>query len=486
MLKVYIKNLFILSKQARLIAFLILFFIFFSTLSLYAYSYVSGDLILNNIDIKLPLSIASFIIFVLLIVSGTINRNFYFFCLPLVALAVPNSVNDLLPAFWAGPQSDRGAATVSLITHLDLYLLAGIFLFSKSKGSLRHNSIKEANAIIFTILFVVFFSIFCWLIFDAFTDYNPLLFFGNSFQVRYLIYVSLLIKFINKNDIRNFNKGLLLAVSLVIIEALIYTISFQNSVLTSGNFGTNTLGVLLGFSLIYISSIKNIGIQIKIFIMLAISLALFLTGTRSAIIAIFLSYILYIPFLKIGFIRLSGLLLIFSCFLLFVFKNELIFFLDPFLLLIETDYSFLEERGLVGGELSSITTRLSLWITSFDLIKDFPFGIGLTQFNFLKLDYGFMVPVFIDPHNDYINFILKYGIINGSIMIYILFVHSLVIINAQKSYKLKSVTVKLMFFVILAGLSNSNLDKHQFFFLFIFILFGALKDWSNNHNIIFK
>ena len=127
---------------------------------------------------------------------------------------------------------------------------------------------------------------------------------------------------------------------------------------------------------------------------------------------------------------------------------------------------------------------LACW--KIDLIKDFPFGIGLTQFNFLKLEYGFVVPVFIDPHNDYINLILKYGIINGSIMIYILFFRSLAIVNSQKSHMLKSVTVKLMFFVILTGLSNSNLDKHQFFFLFIFILLAALKDWSNNHKIILK
>ena len=84
----------------------------------------------------------------------------------------------------------------------------------------------------------------------------------------------------------------------------------------------------------------------------------------------------------------------------------------------------MRKEGLVGGELSSITTRLSLWITSFDLIEDFPFGIGLTHLIFIKSEYGFIIPVFIDPHNDYINFILKYGVINGLIMIYLLIIYS--------------------------------------------------------------
>ena len=107
-------------------------------------------------------------------------------------------------------------------------------------------------------------------------------FFGNSFQVRYLLYISLIITFIDKRDITNFNKGLLLAIFLVIVESFIYTALFQKSVATV-NYGTNTLAVLLGFLMIYTLSIKNISRQIKIFTILSIVLALFFTGTRSAI-----------------------------------------------------------------------------------------------------------------------------------------------------------------------------------------------------------
>ena len=475
------------STQIWLIAFVILFFIFFSSLILYVANYASGNLILNNIDYNFPLSIVSLIIFIFLIATGITNRSFYFFSLPLVILIVPNSVNDLLPAFWAGPQSDRGATTVSLITHLDLYLLAGILLFSQSNKRYSDNlkrdaQNRDAQKIILTTSFIVISSIIYWLIFDAYTNYSALLFFGNSFQVRYLIYISLIITFIDKRDITNFNKGLLLAIFLVIVESFIYTALFQKSVLTSGNYGTNTLAVLLGFLMIYTLSIKNISRQIKIFTILSIVLALFFTGTRSAILAIILSFILYAPIMKIGFVRLGVLLSVFIFCLLVFFKNELILFLDPLILLIETDYSFLEERGLVGGELSSITTRLSLWITSFDLIKDFPFGIGLTQFNFIKSEYGFIIPVFIDPHNDYINFILKYGVINGLIMIYLLIIYSLRINIIHKSYEIKSLTIKLMLFITLVGFSNSNFDKHQFFLLFIFIMFAALRGLSFKYN----
>ena len=475
-------NILPIFRQPRLSALALLYFMYFTSLALFFVSLVNDDAILNYSEFNLILSLTSLLIFVVVATIGLLNRGFYFLCLPLVVLAVPNAINDLLPSFWAGPLFERGAASVSLINHVDLYLLAGVVLFSDSEKRLGKYNNNVANALTLIALFVVLTSILWWVIVSSFVEHNPLLFFGNSFQLRYLIYISLMIRFVNDKDIKHFNWGLYMAIGFVLLESTVYSLMFQVDQLTSGNFGTNTLGVLFGFLLLYVFSTEEVSSRIKIILICLMSFALFLTGTRTAILALLLSFGLSKLIARYGFlwVGLISILFVLCCFL--VYWDVIVLFLGPLILLLQTDYAFLESQNLVGGALSSVITRLSLWVASFNMIYDFPFGVGLSQFNSLKADYGFSIPVFIDPHNDYLNFFLQYGIINGFILISTLFAYPLITYLGAKSHGSRNLNIQLMIFIVITSFSNCNFNKHQFFFMFVFVVFVAIKQRSQAFN----
>ena len=473
---------FLLVLRLRLVAVSLLYFIYFSSFSLFLFNLVSDDSILNYHEFNLTLSLASLLIFLILWGVGVLKRAFYFFCLPLVVLAVPNAINDLLPSFWAGPLSERGVASVPLITHIDLFLLVGVFLFSNSEGDFRRDITKLSNTLIFAIFCIVLTSLFGWMISTSFIDGNSLLFFGNSFQLRYLLYVSLFMTFFTQKDLMHFCWGLCLAICFLLLEASIYSFVFRTEEFTSGNFGTNTFGALLGFLLIYISSVKGVTQRTKIILITLMCLAVIATGTRSSIVALVLSVGLSNLIIRYGVFRLGFVLSFLLLCVLLNFWNTLVQFFDPLILLLETDYAFLVSQDMVGGPLASVTTRLSLWVASVTMLYDFPFGLGLSQFNFLKADYGFSIPVFIDPHNDYLNFLVQYGIVGGSIFLFMLLIQPVIALKRERSNGPRNAVTQLIIFSSLTGLSNSNFNKHQFFFMFTFVVFVAIQQRSQAFN----
>ena len=468
-----------LINQPRPLALIVLFLVYLNSLIFYIVSLVVEDSVLNYTEFNLDLSLVSLLIFISIVLIGSFSRSFYFSCLPLIALTVPNAVNDLFPAFWAGPSADRGVASVSIINHIDLYLLLGVFLFTESREVRRTISINYEHVLLFSVLTALFLGLVGWLITNAFTQYNSLLFFGNSFQLRYLLYVYLFSRIVTAKDVVHFNYGFLCAVGLVLLEAGAYTIIFNLPELTSGNFGTNTLGVLLGVAIIYASCINGIPMWMKTLLLLLMGVGLLMTGTRSALLAFIFSTIL-VPFvLRFGFLRIG--LILGACAVCIVISNWAVVsaFLDPFMLLIQTDYSLMSSQGLVGGPFSSAITRVSLWVASVDMVSDYPFGVGFSLFNFLKPDYGFSVPVFIDPHNDYLNFFVQYGILSGVLIMYTLYVYPLQRLYARGFDGDRAPIVHFMLFILITSLTNSNLNKHQFFFIFAFLVFVSMRHRSN-------
>ena len=466
----------IVFENPKIVALLLLYMIYFSSFALFIFGLISSDPIINNGEFDIALSAISLTIFIFLLTVGCLNRAYYFFCLPLVVLIVPNAINDLLPSFWAGPISDRGVASVSLLTHIDLFLLVGVFLFARNEHHSRQFFYKLSNFLIFICLLISLTSIIWWSIASSFIEHNALLFFGNSFQIRYLLYVSLFLRFVYKKDLLHFFWGLFIGIGFLIFEALIYSFLNESEELTSGNFGTNTLGVLLGFLLIYISSIKECSYYIKGLLSLFILAAIFLSGTRIAMIALLLSFGFSSLILRYGMLKLGVFPSIIVVLVLLYYWKLLVPFVDPFLLLIETDYAFVASQDLAGGSFSSLMTRLSLWLSSLDIIIEFPFGVGLSQFNFLKASYGFSLPIFIDPHNDYLNFIVQYGIFNGLIFIFLLYVYPLYLRFTNGVDVPRNVLIKLIFFIWITSLTNSNFNKHQFFFMTVFIIFVAINN----------
>lgn len=142
--------------QSIMLAIFLLFCIYFLSIALFLSSHVSNAQILNYNDFNLSLSLVSLFIFTILLAIGLLNRAYYFFCLPLVILLVPNAINDLFPSYWAGPVTERGAASVAIMTHIDLFLIGGVFLFSDLKGGL----VKDSKALSRTLIFFVFFYVY--------------------------------------------------------------------------------------------------------------------------------------------------------------------------------------------------------------------------------------------------------------------------------------------------------------------------------------
>ena len=455
-------------------ALLILGFFYLVAVGVFLSDLVDGDPILNLSDFNLTLSLVALVIFSVLFTVGTFSRAFYFFALPFVVLVTPNAVNDLLPSFWAGPLSDLGVASVSLVTHLDFYLLLGVALYGRPASEASVDHLRLSSIIVISVVLLVTGAILGWLVFSFSNPANPILFFGNNFQIRYLLYTAIFIRFLNHVDCQNFFRGLYLAVLLLVVESIVYTTVFGAQELTSGNFGTNTFAVLLGFVVIILIKDPEIKKYKKILYLSFVLGAVLLTGTRSVMLWLPSSLIIYGVVARFGLTKpfIFGVSVFSVCGL--VFMEEVATYLEPAALLIETDYAYLVSRGLVGGELASILTRLSLWMSSIGIIFEFPLGIGLSNFNYIKSDFGYSTAVFIDPHNDMINSYVQNGLIGGTVFLGLIFfgIFALDLRGRHQPYAER--VFPLLIFGALTGLTNSNFNKHQFFFLFSFVVFCVL------------
>ena len=101
-----------------------------------------------------PIGIISVLLFIGIIVLCTFYNNLFFFFIPFVTLAFPNIINDFFPSFMMGPLSENRVASFSFFTHIDLFLLFGIFLFKHEKpNELRGKGIFYLISFLATICF---------------------------------------------------------------------------------------------------------------------------------------------------------------------------------------------------------------------------------------------------------------------------------------------------------------------------------------------
>lgn len=447
-------------------------FMYCVLLGVYLQSLLNEEFIVLHVEKNLLLSAISLVIFIPLFCLGLINRNFYFFILPIIILCVPNAINDLFPSFWASPLSDAGSTSLPLITHIDIFLLGSFYILRNSSSLGDHSRIYASN-IIFCISLSLFFLSIISILANMVngSELLTLSILGNNFQIRYLFFMSILLRFVNNFDINNFFKGYIVAFLLLLIESTLFTVASGANELTSGNFGTNTLGVLCGFSFILVSQfLKNSKGIIKNLFLLLVFLALILTGTNSAILSLVLSYV-FLYIVRIFGVYLSCIFVSILSITIFTYNYSLIINLfEPLQLFLKTDYQYLISQDMVGGPITSILTRLVLWSSSFGIFIEYPFGIGFSSFNFLKESFGFTVPVFIDPHNDYINIFVQYGFFGGIIVLYTIYLAPY-LMQALKKENLYFIST-IFIYIFLTSLTNSNFNKHQFFFLAIFSFFS--------------
>ena len=120
---------------------------------------------------------------------------------------------------------------------------------------------------------------------------------------------------------------------------------------------------------------------------------------------------------------------------------------------------------------SSLRTRVVLWDITAEMIKDnFLLGIGNGEWNYIKYDYGSPFDVLLDPHNDYLSYIVNYGVIALFIVFffYVFPMYKVVFIKREGD-----VFIAFVSFVIplaISSFANANTLKHQVFALFGFIL----------------
>lgn len=453
-----------MSKLKNLNILLILYLLVFISNSIYLFYLV--DLRVNYVSFfgqAEPLSFISLGLFLPLALVGSVNAKNWILLLPIVILSVPNAVNDLLPSFYMQKPEENSAASSSILTHIDLYLLIGLRFIRRAYQGLEKPIISPLGVFVFVIS-VLFSSI----ISGIYSPSIPIFSVFNVVQIRYLLLTIVLLKVMQNVGIKSLVNGIYAGAILLICESLIFTYVGDYKYLTSGNFGTNTLAVLLttiSILLLYTSNYTSIS---KVLVVCGlVVLVSFITDTRSVVVALCLAYITFY-YLRMSFfgrlmVVLTGILFLA---IMWASYDDKIVELGAFFASAFNSYEIVESGGLITNRNSSIMTRLSMIFSACSMIASYPFGVGYAGWHYLASEYGMTIPVFIDPHNDYIFSILNYGWI--SVIIYFSVVY---IIPYKKFDAIQFSAGKvLILFVGFANLTNSNFYKHQFFMFYIVAL----------------
>ena len=115
---------------------------------------------------------------------------------------------------------------------------------------------------------------------------------------------------------------------------------------------------------------------------------------------------------------------------------------------------------------SSVITRISMLAASSQIIMEYPGGIGLSGWHYLRKDFGFDLGILIDPHNNYMLSFMSFGIIGGIVYQLALVIYPIILaLNARKTE-----IFLILLFVSICNLTNSNFQKHQFFIMYCLFL----------------
>ena len=427
----------------------------------------------------LLLSIISLIYFMFLISVGIQSINLLYFIFPFVILTVPNAINDLLLNFYFAPIG-YGSQTVSFINHIDIFVL--IFLFKEQSWRYSTYDLKRIKlrqkVLAFTLITIAFSFIGQLISVSQNNELLKLLFLDTN-QLRYLCYFPMLVFSINIEKWEKFRNGILISCFILLLESIVFTKVNNFSVLTSGNFGANTLAVTLSFIsliLVFSKGVGKINFACAVFLIIAIS---FLTDTRSVVFAFFGSVFLTLLFLSFKARAVCFALFIpLTAYVTQILNYDTILNGFDFIKSAMQSYDVAVNQLTVTPSNSSIITRLSMWAASGKILMDYPGGIGLSGWHYLRKDYGFDLGILIDPHNNYIHTFLSFGFVGGLFyQIVLLLYPSLIAIKSKHvGY------VLTLFFIALCNVTNSNFQKHQLLMLYIvFLAFFLNKYVRNSH-----
>ena len=410
---------------------------------------------------------------------GSIRR--YCFATPLVILTVPNAVNSYFPAIFLGPLTDMTNATFPFVTHIDVFLIYGLANLTLSKiGSLTYYQERIAVFVVAMTAFYLLAVVATFFISGDITRYL-----NNAFHIRYLALFYLLHSvFITRPNREIFLKGIIIAMPVVLVESCVTSLlngySFYGS-FSSGNFANNVLGHLLALVTILLIFARNHEYSSTLFsdfVIFLVFIGMLLSGVRGA----YLSFVLC--------------LLCTYVLTRWSFRNVVIFFAIStiFILLtisrfIDIDYwkdfiyavTYIFENGFdahaikIDPTTTSIFTRVTLWIATAKMYFDNPyFGVGFAEWNMIKAEYGVPFQMLLDPHNDYLFYLVSYGSVVGLGFLWFIYLKPIIyFIKKSSNSFVANPYYYALFGFCFSGLTNANTSKHQVFALVLIIAFFA-------------
>ena len=428
------------------------------------------------------ISLVSLIYFFVLIMFsfGSVRRFCY--ATPLVILTVPNAVNSYFPSIYLGPLTDKTNATFPFVTHIDVFLIFGLasLSFSKSDSTSKHHSGFDFFVVAMTAfyLFGVFATFF---ISGEITRYL-----NNAFHIRYLALFYLSHRFFVARPNREiFLKGLFLAIPIVLVESTVTSVLNGHSFLgsfSSGNFANNVLGHLFAFATILLIFARNREYSATFLtdiIVFMVFIGMLLTGVRGAYLSFILCFLCTFVLTKLSFRKAFLVLLILIAVLLFILSRYIdLEFWSDFLYSITYIFQngFNAQAINIDPTTTSMFTRVTLWIATTKMYFDnLLFGVGFAQWNMLKTGYGIPFRMLLDPHNEYLFYLVSYGSLMGLGFLWFIYIKPIIyfIKKSSNGYVLNPYYYALFGFFF-SGLTNANTSKHQVFALVLIIAFFAV------------
>lgn len=443
------------------------------------------------------LGLLSIILFSIIIIISTLKKDQFFFFLPFVILAFPNVINDFFPSFLMGPRTEYRVASFSFITHIDIYLLFGLYL----NKNYNHKILENQNFRFLTILTFLLSIFFLLTIVNSNSIESLSLFAIGNYQIRYILLFILFLSTVklNNSHIRLIIYGLSLSIIFLFIESSIFTISTGRPTLGSGTLAANVFANITAAITIFFLFLKQktfnlpkiFYYHIRISTIIIGFLILILNGTRMAMFSFFISALVF-------YIRTS-----FKVETFFQFFVKMIYYGLFFLIFLTIALQFERFSGAItilidlfnlniklNESTASLFARLHLYKVSLNMTDEhWLLGIGPGRWNYLKYNYDYqnigtlLVDTLMDPHNDYLSYISQYGLFIGSAMIFFVLLKPALQFLSKPEDSIYFFGL-IPFTLLISGITNSNTLKHQIFatvMMIILIMYQKL----NKKNVVF-
>lgn len=439
----------------------------------------------------------SILILTLFIILRNI-KNFAFL-LVFILLSFPSNINNFFPSVLFSASADMKDIYYPLITHIDVLLILGLFKFYKKN---KNNNSQKTSSLPYIILSGFLIALIGSLIINIFRSENGgdiLLMLSHSYPIRYTLLLLLLIK---STDILEYKSeilfGVIIAILFLLVESIIYTNYFKTARLVSGSLKVNTFANILtavNCACLFLVIRGKISKTYLVFVLVTFT-AVYFTTTRSALY-LFIAYVLIEVYLyavkllkqkrRFHFMFVIVIVFLFTGLMVVFNTNERQSLKNLKIEKIELKENTLNRIIVLekNSFTESLILRLNHFQTSLNMIKERPcFGIGPGMWNKHKATYDSKELKVMDAHNDLLAAMSQFGILQGIIFCFILYLTPLYFIVRKN--KAQESLIKYLYIInlvmLFAGFTNAGLFKHQIFgFLMLIVIIFAV-EYNNNQD----